>query len=129
MTARQEYLVAVQNAEAKKESFLANAQIARARVSPSRLKNDAKAKISHAVGAGRDKAKDTAQTYPVAVGFAGVGIVAYLFRRPICRLSRRLWVRLKTPTEPVGIRADLRERMSEFRNALSRSITEFRHEK
>lgn len=129
MSAREEYLVAVATAETKKQSFFANAQIARARVSPKRLKNDAKAKLGHAIQTGREKASDTVQHHPVATGFVGAGIVAYLFRRPLYRMTRRLWIRFRTPEEPAGLRADVRDRLTSFRDALSRSITEFRHEK
>ncbi|AUW59127.1 hypothetical protein C1T17_14540 [Sphingobium sp. SCG-1] len=129
MSARDEYLAAVETAEAKKQSFLANVQIARARVSPTRLKNDAKAKLVHTIDTTREKASDTVRNHPAATGLVGVGVIAYLFRRPLCRMTKRCWTRLRTPEEPAGLRTDVRDRLTSFRNALSRSITEFRHEK
>lgn len=128
MTRRQEYIAAVQSADTKRESFLANAQIARNRISPSRLKSDVKSKVHDAVESGRQKGKDVLHTHPVAVGVIGAGVVAYLFRRPLCRLVKRVSSRSTEP-DPVGWRHDLRGRFEEFRKRLSKSITEIRNEK
>ncbi|MDX3910002.1 MAG: hypothetical protein QHC67_09295 [Sphingobium sp.] len=100
MTTHLEYQAAVQRAEAKKASFLANTQLARARVSPSRLKDDAKSSAQKAWHDGNEKAQDTARQHPVAVGAAGVGLIAYLFRRPLYRLVKRGFARLNRPAEP-----------------------------
>ena len=111
MTIHAEYQAAVQKAAAKKASFLANAQLARARVSPSRLKSDAKEGIVSAFHSSNEKAQDTVRRHPVAAGAAGVGLIAYLFRRPLCRLVKRGYARATRPSPPeilpVGTQARL----------------------
>lgn len=129
MTACQEYLAAVQDAETKKASFLANAQIARARVSPSRLKNDTKTKLCDAVIAGRKKTTETVQTHPVAVGLAGAGIVAFLFRRPLYKLALRIRNRVNRPKNELAVRGSLWDRFDDIGGALSKTIRDIRNEK
>ncbi|MGK2909226.1 MAG: hypothetical protein ACSLE1_05430 [Sphingobium sp.] len=97
MSKSSEYHAAVMQAENKKAGFLANAREARARVSPSRLKNDAKAKVKQTFYDGKESAKATAVDHPVAVSAAAVGIAAFLLRRPLCRLLKGGYARLRKP--------------------------------
>lgn len=73
-------------ADAKKAQFLENFSIARNRVSPARLKSDAKAGIKNAANNAVDKSKRTVRQHPVAATVAGIGLFAFLFRRPLCAL-------------------------------------------
>ena len=100
MSSHSEYQAAATKAEAKKASFFTNAQIARERVSPGRLKSDAKAKVKQSLHDGNAKAQDTVREHPVAFAAAGLGLVAYLFRRPLCRLVKGSYGRLKQRARP-----------------------------
>lgn len=97
MSKGSEYQAAVVQAESKKASFLANAQEARARINPSRLKNDAKVKVKQKFHDGKESAKAVVHDHPAAIGAAALGFAAFLVRRPLCRLLKRGYVRLRKP--------------------------------
>lgn len=93
MTARAEYLAACTRAEAKKAQARQSLGNAKARVAPRRLVQDAKdAAIGRAKSAG-DQVKAGACAHPYATSAAAAAFVAYLARRPLTTLIKRMYVR------------------------------------
>lgn len=86
MNDRMDYRDVAALADAKKARFLENVGIARLRVSPARLKSDAKAGIKNAANSAVDKTKRTVREHPIATTVAGVGLFAFVFRRPLWAL-------------------------------------------
>ncbi|SCW91406.1 hypothetical protein SAMN02927924_04015 [Sphingobium faniae] len=84
------YRAAAQQAEERKARFFLSAQAAKARVTPARLKQDAKDHVTSAVMDGVVKVRQ----HPVAAGAGLAAFTLYLARRPLAALFRRLHVRL-----------------------------------
>lgn len=90
MTAEEHYRSASRDADAKKARFLGDVEIAKARVSPTRLKQDVKEKAGAAFNDASERAQDGLRRHPVAIGAAVAGVAAYVFRRPLAALSERV---------------------------------------
>jgi DNA-binding IclR family transcriptional regulator len=93
MTAQTSYREAVARAEIAKAQLRKSAQDTKERVSPARLKQDVKDKISGAAKRGVTRVSDKARQNPVAVGAAGTAFILFLARRPLTALFKRLYVR------------------------------------
>lgn len=98
MTAEEQYQRATVEVEQKKAAFRSSATVAKARLSPTRLKQDVKGKVSD----GLHKVSSTAMTQiserPVATSAAAGALAIYLFRRPLSALFRRIYVRITNRT-------------------------------
>lgn len=90
MTDKRDYQAAVLRAEEQRARLIGKAQAFKARISPARLKADAKASVQDALHDTKIRAKSAVRRHPVAVGIVGTGLVAWLFRRPIARLIGKL---------------------------------------
>ncbi len=90
MTNKQEYQAAVIRAQEKRARLIGRAGSFKSRISPARLKADAKAGVREVLHDTKIRAKSAARRHPVAVGIVGTGLVAWLFRRPIARLIGKL---------------------------------------
>lgn len=94
MSALDSYREATVRAEQKKAAFLASARAAKARVTPARLKQDARTKAGETVQEGIALAAAKIGQRPVATGAAAGALLLFLMRRPLGSLFRRLYVRL-----------------------------------
>ncbi len=95
MTLEARYREACARADMARGRFRLTAQEAKARVAPTRLKQDVKDKASNAVLNGVATAAAKAQQRPVAVGAAAAAFGLFLARRPLAALFRRLYVRFQ----------------------------------
>lgn len=96
MTQEEKYRDAALVAEARKTQFLADMCVTKARLSPERLKANAKAGALNAVygvGAG---ASDTVKRHPFATAGVAAAGLAFVLRRPLMALSRRLTVLVRS---------------------------------
>jgi hypothetical protein len=92
MTKEEEYRAAALKAQASRLLFADALARARARLSPDRLKADTQAAINRAVQDGRKQARNAVRRHPLAIGLSLAALGAFLFRRPLMALSRRLYV-------------------------------------
>jgi hypothetical protein len=95
MNLESRYRAACDRADAAKGRLQLTAEEAKARITPARLKQDAKDKASGAVRGGIARIAAEAQQRPVAIGAAATALGLFLFRRPLAALFGRLYVRLK----------------------------------
>ncbi len=98
MMAEDRYRAATAEAERRKAAFLSRISATKARLSPARIKQDAKDKLGTKLHGVRDHAAATATEHPVALGAAAGAFVLYLFRRPLSALFQRTYVRLTNST-------------------------------
>lgn len=89
------YREAVRQAEDKKARFLLSAKAAKARIAPSRLKQDAKDRLVSATMDGAAQAAAKVRQHPVATSAGLTAFALYLARRPLAALFRRLHVRFQ----------------------------------
>ncbi|MBH1992709.1 MAG: hypothetical protein I8H86_07460 [Sphingomonadaceae bacterium] len=100
MTRKIAYREACARADAARNQLLASATIAKDRVTPARLKQDAVDKAWGAIKDSAANAVNAAQQRPVAIGAALAGFALYLARRPLAALFGRLYVRISnTPPD------------------------------
>ncbi len=92
MSVKDSYRAACERADARRARLLDSLRATTARISPDRLRSDVRAKVVNG-------ALDTAHTLrtavrerPVAASAAGIALVAWLARRPLWTLFRRLFV-------------------------------------
>lgn len=98
MTDEEQFRQASAEAERRKSAFLSSVAAAKARLSPARLKQDAKHKMSDGLYNSGSRAMATVSEHPVATGAAAGAVVLYLFRRPAWALFHRLYVRITNRT-------------------------------
>ncbi|WP_150292248.1 hypothetical protein [Sphingobium estronivorans] len=96
------YHTAKLRAEDRKAAFLSAVQTSKARVTPARLKQDAKDKISETVLDGAAYAAAKVRQRPAATAAAVSALAIYAMRRPIGALFRRLYVRISNRTEEIS---------------------------
>lgn len=89
------YRAACDRADTAKGRLQLTAEEAKARITPARLKQDAKDKASGAVRGGIARIAAKAQQRPVAIGAAATAFGLFLFRRPLAALFGRLYVRFR----------------------------------
>ena len=87
------YRAAVANADAQRTRLVDSAQAAKARISPARLKQDAKDKVAATALDGVAYVGAKVQQRPIAVTAAVGALGLFMARRPITALLRRLYVR------------------------------------
>jgi hypothetical protein len=92
MTDEDRYRLASDRAKAARLRLDDAIGIARSRLAPARLKADAKDAAADAVRGLGVKARTTVANHPVTTGALIFGFFAWLFRRPLAALSRRLYV-------------------------------------
>ncbi|MCP1470724.1 hypothetical protein J3E64_002417 [Sphingobium sp. OAS761] len=95
MNRRETYRAATMHAQAQRGRMIASAQAAKARIAPSRLKQDAIDKMTAAALDGVATAAVQVQQKPVAFGAAAGAFLLYLARRPLAALFGGLYVRLR----------------------------------
>lgn len=93
------YRAASARADQRKAAFLSSAQAVKARVTPARLKQDAKDKATETLLDGAAYAAAKVQQRPTATAAAMAALGIYLMRRPIGALFRRIYVRISNRTE------------------------------
>ncbi|PZU60117.1 MAG: hypothetical protein DI547_03490 [Sphingobium sp.] len=92
MTPEERYLEADARAESERARFLTALGTAKSRFAPARLKSDAQAQALLATRRAGEQAQAFVGRHPVATGGVIAGLTAWLLRRPIAALSRRLFV-------------------------------------
>lgn len=95
MNLESRYRAACDRADAAKGRLHLTAEETKARITPARLKQDAKDKASATVRDGIAQVAAKAQQRPVAIGAAATAFGLFLFRRPLAALFGRLYVRFK----------------------------------
>ncbi len=98
MTAEEQYQRANVEVEQKKAAFRSSATSVKARLSPARLKQDAKHKMSDGLHKIGSTAVVQVTERPVATGAAVGALAIYLFRRPLSALFQRIYVRVTNRT-------------------------------
>ena len=98
MTAEEQYQRANVEVEQKKAALRSSAAAAKARLSPARLKEDAKHKVVGRLQQAKSTAMAQVNERPVATGAAAGALAIYLFRRPLSALFRRIYVRVTNRT-------------------------------
>lgn len=99
MSQEEAYRAASARADQRKAAFLSSAQAVKARVTPARLKQDAKDKATETLLDGAAYAAAKVQQRPTATAAAMAALGIYLMRRPIGALFRRIYVRISNRTE------------------------------
>lgn len=94
MRMEQAYRDAVDRADAARARLRESADVAKARIAPARLKQDAKDKIKNAALNAVASGAAQARARPYAIGGAVAAFGLYLARRPLLNLFHRLYVRL-----------------------------------
>ena len=95
MSSEQAYRAATERAEARRAALLDSLAATRARVTPAKLGADAKNRLTQGMAAFGTKASETVRERPVVTATTAAAVVAYLARRPIAALFRRLYVRVR----------------------------------
>ncbi|MEJ7927665.1 hypothetical protein WG908_12975 [Sphingobium sp. AN641] len=95
MSSEEAYRAATERAEARRAALLDSIAAATARVTPARLRADAKDKVTQGMMALGTKTGDMVRDRPVMVAATASALVAYLARRPIAALFKRLYVRVR----------------------------------
>ena len=98
MSLEERYAQATAEAAHKKAAFLCSTAAVKARVSPARLKQDAKQKVAVGMSNGSAYVAAKVQERPVAAGAAASALLLYMFRRPLWALFRRTYVRITNHT-------------------------------
>jgi len=93
MSARGEYLAACARASQKKAQAQQSLGETKARIAPSRLVQDAKGATIGKVKEAGEHVKAGACAHPYATGAAVAAFLAYLARRPLTTLTKRMYVR------------------------------------
>ncbi len=96
------YRAAIAKAQAQKAQLVDSAQAAKARISPARLKQDAKDKVAATALDGVAYVGAKVQQRPTAVAAAASALGLFMARRPIAALLRRLYVRIQDRHEQSG---------------------------
>ena len=99
MKREEAYRDAVLRADARRAALIASAHAARARVTPARLKQDARDKATETLMDGAAYAAAKVRQRPAATAAATGALALYLLRRPIAALFRRIYVRIGNRTE------------------------------
>lgn len=95
MSREDAYREAVARVERKKAAFLSTACAAKARITPARLKQDARDKATETLLSSTAYAAAKVQQRPVASTAAAGAFLILLMRRPIGTLFGRLYVRMR----------------------------------
>lgn len=106
MSRKEKFQAASDLVEARRSLFLANLKAARARLSPARLKADARDRVVHGLVDAGHNVRRTVQERPVATTAAALALGAYLARRPLAALFHRLYVRLRNGPDAHSISED-----------------------
>lgn len=99
MNLESRYRAACDRADAARGRLHLTAEEAKARITPARLKQDAKDRMSGAVRGSIAQVAANVQQRPVAIGAAATAFGLFLFRRPLAALFGRLYVRFRN-TDP-----------------------------
>ncbi|WP_375195517.1 hypothetical protein [Sphingobium sp.] len=99
MSREEAFRAASTRAEERKSAFLSSAQAAKARVAPTRLKQDIRGKATETLLDGTAYAAAKIQQRPTATAAAVAALGIYLMRRPLGALFRRMYVRISNRTE------------------------------
>ncbi|WP_176591250.1 hypothetical protein [Sphingobium sp. EM0848] len=102
MSREEAYRAARAKAEERKATFLTAVQATKTRVTPERLKQDARDKITGTVLDGAAYAAAKVQQRPAATAAAVGAFALYAMRRPIGALFRRLYVRMSNRKEEIS---------------------------
>jgi hypothetical protein len=92
MSEMDEYRKATVEAELARARFLSTLDTAKHRLSASRLKARAQAAVVEALQDSGKQARSAVVRHPFALGTAVAAILAFLFRRPLTALFKRLYV-------------------------------------
>ncbi|WP_420145367.1 hypothetical protein [Sphingobium sp.] len=93
MNLESRYRAACDRADVARGRLRLTADDAKARITPARLKQDAKDGLGNAVSNSLSNMKAKALQRPVATGAAATAFGLFLFRRPLAALFGRLYVR------------------------------------
>ncbi|WP_062733839.1 hypothetical protein [Sphingobium abikonense] len=96
------YRAAIAKAQAQKAQLVDSAQAAKERISPARLKQDAKDKVAATALDGVAYVGAKVQQRPIAIAAAAGALGLFMARRPIAALLRRLYVRIQDRHEQSG---------------------------
>lgn len=99
MNLESRYRAACDRADAAKGRLHLTAEEARARITPARLRQDAKDRAGAAVSNSIAQVAAKARQRPVAIGAAATAFGLFVFRRPLAALFGRLYVRFKNRPE------------------------------
>lgn len=88
------YHAAHARAERAKAAFLESLSGTKARITPARLKSDARQKVTETVMNGAAGAAARVRERPVAFGAAAGALIIFLARKPLAALFRLLYVKL-----------------------------------
>ncbi|KXU32934.1 hypothetical protein A0J57_06920 [Sphingobium sp. 22B] len=102
MKREEAYRDAVARADARKAALISSALAARARLTPARLKRDAKDKATETLMDGAAYAAAKVQQRPAATAAATGALALYLLRRPLGALFRQIYVRISNRTEEIS---------------------------
>lgn len=95
MSREDAYRAALAQSEQKKVAFLSSARAAKARMSPARLKHDARTKATGAMLDGTAYVAAKVQQRPVATTAAAGALLLYFLRRPLGTFLGRMYVRIR----------------------------------
>ena len=98
MSLEERYAQATADAAQKQAALLCSAAAVKERISPARLKQDARQKIADGMSNGSAYVTAQVQERPVAAGAAVGALLLYMFRRPLWALFRRTYVRITNHT-------------------------------
>jgi hypothetical protein len=96
------YREAAARSDQKKAAFLSSALAAKARVTPARLKQDAKDKATGTLLDGAAYTAAKVRQRPAATAAAAGALLLYVMRRPLGRLFGRIYVRIRNRTPEIS---------------------------
>lgn len=99
MKREEAYRDAVARADVRRTAFMSSALAAKARITPARLKQDAKGKATETLLDGTAYAAAKVRQRPAATAAAIGALALYLLRRPLGTLFQRIYVRIRNRTE------------------------------